>query len=353
MSNALQFLILTAAGWLNREQEDIIDYLREENRVLQEHLGNKRIRFTDAQRRRLAVRGRKLGRKVLAGLAGIATPDTILRWYRKLIAKKYDGSARRGRGRPKISCQIAEMVVRMAADNPGWGYTRIRGALANLGHDIARNTVKRILQENGIEPAPGRRTTWKTFLRAHWEGMAATDLFTVEVLTSAGLRRYFVFFVIELKTRRVHVAGIEHQPYGAWMEQAARNLTDAFDGFLRNAGHLIHDRDPLFTRAFDQILTIAGVTPVRLPPRSPNLNAYAERFVRSIKEECLSRVVVLGERHLRLLVREYVEHYHLERNHQGLGNQLLHSPSPSIPDAAVRCRKRIGGLLNYYHREAA
>ena len=162
-----------------------------------------------------------------------------------------------------------------------------------------------------------------------------------------------MFFVIELRTRRVNIAGIENQPYGAWMEQAARNLTDAFDGFLRNAGHLIHDRDPLFTRAFDQILTTAGVTPVRLPPRSPNLNAYAERFVRSIKEECLSRLVVLGERHLRLLVREYVEHYHLERSHQRLGNQLLHSPSPSIPDAAVRCRKRIGGLLNYYHREAA
>jgi putative transposase len=306
MSQALQFLILTTAGWLNRQQEDAIDYLREENRVLREQLGNKRIRFTDSQRRRLAVRGRRLRRKVLLGLAGIATPDTILRWYRQLIAKKYDGSARRGRGRPKAPHQIEELVVRMAEENPNWGYTRIRGALANLGYDIARNTVKRILQENGIEPAPerGRRTSWATFLKAHWEGLAATDLFTVEVLTLAGLRRYFVFFVIELKTRRVAVAGIHHQPYGEWMEQVARNLTDSFEGFLRGATHLIHDRDPLFTQAFYKILKNGGVTTVKLPPRSPNLNAFAERFVRSIKEECLSRVVVLGEGHLRLLVRE-------------------------------------------------
>ncbi len=158
MSQALQFLILTTAGWLNRQQEDAIDYLREENRVLREQLGGKRIRFTDSQRRRLALRGKKLGRKVLAGLAGIATPDTILRWYRKLIAKKYDGSARRGRGRSRTPCQIAELVVRMAADNPGWGYTRIRGALANLGHEIARNTVKRIRHAYGQKTQPHQKT---------------------------------------------------------------------------------------------------------------------------------------------------------------------------------------------------
>jgi len=317
MSQALQFLILTTAGWLNRQQEDAIEYLREEIRVLREILGRKRIRFSDAQRRRLAMRGKKLGRKVLVGLAGIATPDTILRWYRKLIAKKYDGSARRGRGRTMTPCQIAELVVRMAEENPGWGYTRIREALANLGHEVARNTVKRILQEHGIDPAPerGRRTSWTTFLKAHWEGLAATDLFPVEVLTLAGLRRYLGFFVIELKTRRVEIAGIHHQPYGEWMEQVARNLTDSLDGFLQGATHLIHDRDPLFTGKFAEILKSGGVTPVKLPPRSPNLNAFAERFVRSIKEECLSRVVVLRERHLRLLVREYVEHYHHERNH--------------------------------------
>lgn len=215
MSNALQFLILSAAGRVNCQQGDAIDYLREENWVVREQLGGKRLRFTDAQRRRLAMRGKRLGRKLLAGLAGIATPDTILRWYRKLIADKYDGSARRARGRPKTPTDIAGLVLRMAEENPGWGYTRIRGALSNVGHDIARNTVKRILGEHGIEPAPerGKVMPWKTSLRAHWEHLSVTDLFAVEVLTVAGLRRYLVFFVIELKTRRAGIAGIRHEPY--------------------------------------------------------------------------------------------------------------------------------------------
>ena len=145
---------------------------------------------------------------------------------------------------------------------------------------------------------------WKTFLKAHWDGLAATDMFTVEVLTLTGLRRYFVLFFIELKTRRVKIAGIHHQPYGEWVEQMARNLTDDIDGFLRNATCLIHDRDSLYTGRFDRILKSRGIKPIKLPPRSPNLNAFAERFVRSIKDECLSRVVLLGEHHLRLLVRD-------------------------------------------------
>ena len=175
---------------------------------------------------------------------------------------------------------VAELVVRMAGENPTWGYTRIRGALANLGHHIARNTVKRILHDHGLDPAPERnqRTPWKTFLQAHWEGLAAANLFTVEVLTLAGLRRYFVLFVIELMTRRVHIAGIHPQPDGRWLEQMARNLTDPVDGFLRTARQLIHDRDPLYTRVFGEILTSGDVGPIRLPPKSPNLNAYAERF---------------------------------------------------------------------------
>ena len=193
-----------------------------------------------------------------------------------------------------------------------------------------------------------------TFLQAHWEGLAACDLFTVEVLTLAGLRRYLVFFVIELRSRHVTIAGIHPQPGGAWMEQQARNLTDPVDGCLRRARHLIHDRDPLYTRVFGEILESAGVQPIRLPPKSPNLNAYAERFVRSIKEECLTRVVPLGEGHLRRLVYEYIEHYHRERNHQGLDNQLLQRPPPPRrPDVDVRRRVRLGGLLSFYNREAA
>ena len=156
MPHALHFLVLALAGWVNRHQENLIDYLREENRVLREHLGPRPLRLTDAQRRRLAVRGQTLGRRILSQVAGIVTPDTILRWYRRLIAQKYEGSARRRRGRPMTPRAVTELVVRMAGENPTWGYTRIRGALANLGHHIARNTVKRILHDHGLDPAPER-----------------------------------------------------------------------------------------------------------------------------------------------------------------------------------------------------
>ena len=341
---------------MTRHQEDRIDSLREENRVLRAHRGPRPLRLTDAQRRRLAVRGQTLGRRIVSQVAGIVTPDTILRWYRRLIAQQYEGRARRRRGRPMTPRAVAELVVRMADENPTWGDTRIRGALANLGHHIARNTVKRILHDHGIAPAPERnqRTPWKTFLQAHWEGLAAADLFTVEVLTLAGLRRYFVVFVIALKTRRVHIAGIHPQPDGRWMEQMARNLTDPVDGFLRTARQLMHDRDPLYPRVCGEILASGDVGPIRLPPKSPNLNAYAERFVRSIKEECLHRVVPLGEGHVRLIVHEYVEHDQRERNHQGLDNQLLQRPPPPVrADADVQRRERLGGLLSFYYREAA
>ena len=184
--------------------------------------------------------------------------------------------------------------------------------------------------------------------------MAAADLLTVEVLTLSGLKRYFVFFVIQLKSRRVEIAGVHPHPDGPWMEQLGRNLTDPVDGFLRVSRLLIHDRDPLYTKHFGEILRTGGVRPVRLLARSPNLNAYAERFVRSIREECLSRVVPLGERHLRMLVSEYVEHYHRERNHQGLDNELLEpAPPPVRSDGRVHRHERVGGLLNFYYRDAA
>ena len=241
----------------------------------------------------------------------------------------------------------------MARDNPGWGDTRIWGALENLGYNVGRNTIKRILLENGYDPAGFRSTTWSTFIQAHWGAIAATDLFTVEVATWRGLVRYFVIFVIDLKTRRVEISGIARSPDGAWMSQIARNLTDFEGGFLRRARFLIHDRDPLFTNEFRRTLKESGVRPVKLPSRSPNLNAYAERFVRSIKSECLAQMIPLGERHLRRAVREYAEHYHRERNHQGLGNRLI-DPNPNLASSkrAVICRKRLCGILCYYERAA-
>jgi transposase InsO family protein len=244
----------------------------------------------------------------------------------------------------------------MAEENRAWGYRRIQGALANLGHMLAHNTIANILKGHGIEPAPerSRKTTWKEFLGRHGQQIVASDFFTVEVWTPSGLRRFVILFFIELSTRRVEIGGIASRANGLWMTQIARNLTDDVDGFFKGKRYLIHDRDPLYTREFLSMLSEQGIDSVKLPPRSPNLNAYAERFVRTIKESCLERMIFFGEEALRNAVHEFVAHYHLERNHQGLENRLIVPLAASVETAgSVERRQRLGGLLNYYHREAA
>lgn len=353
---ALYFVVSVFAGWVNRKQMSLIDYLLAENRVLREQLGGRRVRLNDDQRRRLAVKGRALGRKLLSEYASIVTPDTILGWYRRLIARKYDGTKKRGPGRPSTSPELVELVVRLATENPRWGYTRIRGVLRLLGREIGRNTIRRILVAHGLDPAPerGKRTRWSTFLKAHWEAIAAADFFSVEVVTGGRLVRYMVFFVMKLETREVLIAGISASPTGAWMREIARNLTDAEDGFLAEMRYLILDRDPLYTMGFREMLGDCAVTCLRLPARSPNLNAFAERWVRSIREECLDRIVPLSEAHLRNAVREYVAHYNLERPHRGLGNELVFPRDGPVRTEGPVCRsERLGGLLNSYDRKAA
>ena len=306
-----RFLQIVLAGWVNQRQQDVIDYLREENRVLREQLGGKRLRLNDDQRRRLAARAKKLGRKVLGEVASLVMPDTLLTWHRRLIAHKYDGSSKRGPGRPPLAAQIKRLIVRMATENRCWGYTRIQGALTNIGYRVGRGTIVRTLKAHGVEPAPERqrKTSWQEFLSTHWEVLAAADFFTVEVWTLSGLKRYLVLFVIELSSRRVEIVGIHARPNGAWMEQIARNLTDIVDGPLRGKRYLIHDRDSLFTAQFLEILAAANVKSVRLPARSPDLNAYAERFVRTIKESCLDRMILFSERSLRHAIKEFVIPY--------------------------------------------
>ena len=348
-------LVIALAGWLNRQQQAVIDYLIEENRVLKEQLEGKRLRFTDEQRIRLAVKAKVLGRRALDELETLVTPDTLLAWHRTLIAQKWT-YARKGPGRPRVAQEITELVLRMARENTSWGYDRIQGALANLGHVIAPNTVKTILKRHGIEPAPERkrRTSWKTFLKAHWDVMAATDFFTVEVWTPRGLVTYYVLFIIHLSTRSAHIAGVTTAPNGAFTKQVARNLTDVSDGFLLNKAFLLMDRDTKYTEEFRDYLNRDGVKPVRCPVRAPNCNAFAERFVRSIKDECFDRMILFGEASLRRALREYVAHYQTERNHQGVGNRLL-EPLTSVrsTDEPIQCRERLGGMLNCYYREAA
>jgi len=358
MSSAIQpfhLLVIAVAGWLNRQQQVVIDYLIEENRVLKEQVEGQRLRFTDEQRMRLAVKAKGLDRRLLDELETLVTPDTLLAWHRKLIAQKWT-YAKKGPGRPRVAQEITDLILRMARDNTSWGYDRIQGALANLGHVIAPNTVKNILKRHGIEPAPDRqkRTSWKAFLKAHWDVMAATDFFTVEVWTPRGLLTYYVLFVMQLKTRSVRIAGVTTSPNSAYMKQVARNLTDVSDGFLVNSRYLIMDRDTKYTEDFRDILDREGVKAVRCPVRAPNCNAFAERFVRSIKEECLDRMILFGEASLRQALTEYVAHYHAERNHQGVDNRLLEPIDASITaNEAIYRRERLGGMLNYYYREAA
>ena len=296
----LQFVLAFFAGWVNRSQQALIDYLKTENEIYREKLGNKRNRFTDDQRRLLAVKAKALGRKVLSDLNCIVTPDTLFRWYQKLIAQKYDGSRNRGSGRPRSSEDVTDLIIRIAKENAGWGYTRIVGALKNLGITISRTTVKHILKEHGIEPAPkrGKGMSWATFIKVHFGEIVATDFFTVEILRPFGVVRFFVLFVIDIQTRRVHIAGIVHQPYEEWMKQVARNLTDAVDGILKGKRCFIHDRDPWFSEAFRKILRDFGVEPLKLPAQSPNLNAYAERFILSIRSECLNKIILFSETQL-------------------------------------------------------
>ena len=221
--------------------------------MLRAGLRGKRLRLSDDDRRRLAVKAQALGREALAHIASVATPATLLRWYRHLIAAKYDGSKNRSPGRPPTAKDIRELIVRVARENPTWGYTRLRGALKNLGHELGRNTIKRILAEHGIAPAPerGRSMSWSTFIKAHWGAIAATDLFTVEVVNPFGLVRYHVLFVIDIATRCVCIGGITSDPNGEWMKQVARNLTDMWDGFLLGKRYLIHDRDPVLCQNSD------------------------------------------------------------------------------------------------------
>jgi transposase InsO family protein len=239
---------------------------------------------------------------------------------------------------------------------PSWGYTRIRGALSNLKFVVSRGTIANILREHGIEPAFERRKRlpWRTFLKAHWETLAAADFFTVEVARPFGLVTYYVLFVMELSTRRIHIAGATPNPDGSFMAQVARNLTDPFDGFLLGKRYLLLDRDSKYTEEFRQLLSDSGTKVVRLPIQSPNLDAYAERFVLSIKSECLERMVFFTDAALRRALWAYTSHYHRERNHQGLGNELIEPLNVHDRGGGeVRCHERLGGMLKYYYREAA
>jgi putative transposase len=349
-------LLAVLCGLVNPRQQQIIEFQNAQIEAILKKLGRKRLLLDDDQRRLLAVKAHAIGRKALLELTTIFTPDTILRWHRKLVAKKFDSSGKRNPGRPRIRQEVVDAIVRLATEHPTWGYDRIQGALKNVGYHIADSTVANVLKAHGIEPAPDRQRTpaWSTFLRAHWDTLFATDFTTVKVWTRSGLVTFCVLALMHLKTRRVHIAGITPSPNATWMKQVCRNLTECEDGFLKDAKHLIVDRDTSFIAMREFLEQNTDTEVVLLPPKSPNLNACMERWFRSLKSECLDRMIFFVQRSLERAVTNFVQHYHAERNHQGLSNHLI-DPEKRVGAVAgkIECRERLGGMLKYYHRRAA
>jgi putative transposase len=304
-----------------------------------------RPRLRPADRAFIAALARLLPHRRRHGL--VVTPATLLRWHRELVRRRWTYPQRRG-GRPPTGRALRELVVRLARENHSWGYQRIAGELLKLGFRISPSTVRRLLASAGLEPAPRRHAvSWPAFLRRQAAVLLACDFFTVETVT---LRRLYVLFFIELGSRRVHFAGCTTNPSGAWVVQQARNLS--FTNLFERMHFLIHDRDSKFTAAFDELFRSEGITVIHTPVQAPQANAYAERFVRTVRNECLDWLLIVGRRHLEHVLRIYVQHYNRERPHRGLA---LNQPEPPEikPCGDVHRRDRLGGLVHEYYRAAA
>jgi putative transposase len=306
-----------------------------------------RPRLRPADRALFAALARFLPRERRVGL--LVTPRTLLRWHRELVRRRWAQPQVRY-GRPGVGAEVLGLVLRFAAENPGWGYQRIVGELRKLGVFVSPSTVRRMLLAAGLEPAPRRSgPTWREFLRQQAAGILACDFFTVETVS---LRRLYVLFFIELESRRVHYAGCTANPTGAWVAQQARNLNLAVG--LDRFRFLIRDRDSKFSADFDEVFRTEGIRVVQTPVRAPKANAYAERVVRTIRAECLDWTLILGRGHLDQTLRTYVDHYNRARPHRALGLVPPLPPEVQPPTIGViRRRDRLGGLIHEYEREAA
>lgn len=297
----------------------------------------------------------------LGKIETIFKPETILKWYRQFANAKFDGSKNRKPrvGRPETDPETIKLIIQMATENKTWGADRIVGALKNLGIQISDQSVLNILSKNGIPIVPDRKKekTWQEFIKLHTDQLWACDFFLVPVLTLAGIRHFHVFVFIQYCTRQIKIVGVKDTPDGAWMGQMAKNITDHFEPLLPNCKYLVHDRDSLYTIKFEETLKKFGITPIKTPPQSPNLNPFIERFNRSIKEECLGNMIIFGEKNLRRFLKQYSEHYHFERNHQGIGNDVIKTSETLLysqkGNGTIVKKERISGLLNYYCRQAA
>jgi putative transposase len=343
-------LAVLARSDLSKDAELLV--LRHENQVLRRRLRG-RLRWDQADRVWLAALSRLVSRRRWPGVFPV-TPATILRWHRDLIARKWDYRSRRRPGRPSTGTSVKTLIIRMARENPAWGHRRIQGELARLGHPIAASTVWEILHAAGIEPAPRRAgPTWREFLTAQAHAIIACDFLVVETVL---LKRLHVLVFIEHGTRRLHLAGVTARPTAAWAVQQARNLAMDLDDRLGTLRFLIHDRDPVFTTAFGEVFKSEGLRIITTLPRTPRMNATCERVIGTLRRELLDRTLILGDRHLDLVLREYVIHYNGHRPHQSRQQRppdIETQPSWDVADLrSVRRRPVVTGLINEYHHAA-
>jgi transposase InsO family protein len=343
------WIVLLARSSESKDAELLV--LRQEVAVLRRQHPKPRLGWAD--RAVLAALTRLLPRPLR--MSRMVTPDTLLRWHRRLVCWRWTYPSRGGR--PPVDARVAALIEQMARENPGRGYKRIQGELLSLGYRIGASTVRRILKRLRVPPAPDRsRFTWRQFLHTQAATMLACDFFHVDCAVT--LRRVYVFFVIEVSTRHVHVLGVTAHPDGAWTVQQARNLLMDLGECAARFRFLIRDRAGQFTEAFDAVLAAAGIETVKIPPRSPRANAYAERWVRTARAEATDRMLITSPRHLRAVLDEYVAHYNQHRPHRA---RNLRSPDSrdvttavvsDIRTAEIRRRKVLGGLINEYQRAA-
>jgi transposase InsO family protein len=342
--------MLQRIGWLfasGDERDAEILALRHQILVLQRQIN--RPRFTETDRTILAILSKAITRSRLGDVMLIVRPATVVDWHRRLVARHWTQPPTTRLGRPPTAAELRRLVVRLATENPTWGYRRVHGELCRLGHRIAASTVWTIVRNAGIEPTPNRTgPTWAQFIRSQAKAIIATDFACVDTAT---LRRYYVLFFIEIDSRRVHLGGITTNPTGTWTTQAARNLLMTLDERFK---FVVHDGAGQYSPPFDTVFRGAGVTPITTPPRAPRANAFAERWVRTLRHELLDRTIIWNQRQLRALIVEYIDHYNRHRPHRSL-DQRAPNDDPDLevpPTLTIRRHATCGGLINEYKAAA-